>query len=265
MIAFGAFAPYIVSMHAHLSALSTGWIRRAVRLTTVFFSTLFAAAPALAQDLPTGSRSGSLLNILLLALIAFFLVRAFRRRGGNDDTRPGRWTPTEREDDDDEAGARPKPMDRHEAARRAWDILGSKDAEQPSATTPTGQPAEERADGFDEVEFLEGAKLFFTRFQQAREEGDFSGIREFLSDDVVAEFEDDGGRVRIEVMLLTARLVELKSEDGRTTATVFYDARLRTGEQGDRTEHVRQVWELSRDDGRPDALWILERIDNVDQ
>ena len=268
MIALGAIAPYITFMHAHFSVFSTVRPRRAVLFVAVLFTALAEAAPALAQELPAGGRTGSLLNILLLAGIAFFLVRSFRRRNGKNDTRPGRWTPTEKDDapeGEEREGKRPAPMDRHEAARRTWDILASKDGEQPTATTPTGSQPPVQAEGFDEVEFLEGAKLFFARFQQAREAGDFDDIRGFISDDVFNAMTADGARERIEVMLLTARLVELKSGDGRTTATVFYDARLRTGEQGERTEHVRQVWEFSRDDARTDALWVLERIDKVDQ
>ncbi|MBG0790111.1 MAG: hypothetical protein H0S80_06390 [Desulfovibrionaceae bacterium] len=252
-------------MHAHFSVPSTGRHGRFALFAAVLFLVLVEAAPVMAQDLPAGGRTGGMLNILLLAVIAYFLVRSFRRRNRKDDTRPGRWTPTDTDRADpgnDEDAAR--PMDRHEAARRTWDILSSKEEGRPEPTTPTGPPPQPRADGFDEAEFLEGAKLFFSRFQQARADGGFDDLREFMSDDVFREAEADG-RERIEVMLLTARLVELNTEGGRTTATVFYDARLRTGEQGERNEHVRQVWEFSRDDGRPDALWILEKMDKVDQ
>ena len=281
MIALGAIAPYIESMHVNISFMPTSRSGRVVvPAVGAFFYALLMAAPALAQEMPAGGRTGSLLNILLLAALAFFLVRSFRRRGGGGDTKPGGGTPTQRNDaPDDEGRERPEPptMDRHEAARRTWDILGSKDAESPAGmeqpedmerpapSTPTGVSPDVRAAGFDEVEFLEGAKLFYARFQQARSAGDFQGIRDFISDDVLSEALAVTGREKIEVMLLSARLMELKSESGRTRAVVFYDAQLRKGEQGERTEHVRHVWEFSRDDGMTDALWVLERIDRVDQ
>lgn len=267
MIARKAIAPYHTLMHALISALSTGRLGcAAARLTGALLLAVAAATPALAQEMPSGGRSGGLLNVLLLAGIAFFLVRSFRRRGGKDDTRPGRWTPTDPDDASGDGAQRPKPptMDRHEAARRTWDLLGSDKAERPAPSTPTGAPPEVRAKGFDEAEFLEGAKLFFARFLQARDEGDFTAIRGFISDDVFNEaMAASGGRT--EVMLLNARLMELKTEGGRTMATVLYDAQLRKGEQGERTEHVRRVWEFSRDDGTAGALWVLEGINRVDQ
>ena len=268
MIARKAIAPYHTFMHALISVLSTGRSgRTAARLAGVLFLAVAEATPALAQEMPSGGRSGGLLNVLLLAGIAFFLVRSFRRRGKKDDTRPGRWTPTDTDDasGDDAQQSKPPTMDRHEAARRTWDILSSDKAERPEPSTPTGVSPDVRAKDFDEVEFLEGAKLFFARFLQARDEGDFTAIRDFISDDVFNEAMAAGGGDRTEVMLLNGRLMELKSEGGRTLVTVFYDAQLRKGEQGERTEHVRQVWEFSRDDGKTGALWVLERINRVDQ
>jgi predicted lipid-binding transport protein (Tim44 family) len=255
-------------MHALISVLTVGRPGRfAARLVGVLFLVMAVASPAMAQEMPSGGRSGGLLNVLLLAGIAFFLVRSFRRRGRKDDTRPGRWTPTDADDASGDAGepSEPVSMDRHEAARRTWDILRSDTEERPVSTTPTGVSPDVSGKDFDEVEFLEGAKLFFARFLQAGDEGDFTAIRDFISDDVFNEAMAAGGGDRTEVMLLNARLMELKSEGGRTLATVFYDAQLRTGEQGERTAHSRQVWEFSRDDGKAGALWVLEKIDRVNQ
>ena len=269
MIALDAIAPYITSMHAHLSVFMTVWLGRVVaRLSAALFFTVVMATPVLAQEMPTGNRSGSLLNVLLLAAIAFYLVRSFRKRGGKDGTRPGRWDPTEKDESsasEDNEQSEPTNVDRHEAARRTWDILSSDGEKQPEPTTPTAVSSGVGAVGFDEVEFLEGAKLFFARFQQARDVGDYQAIRDFISDDVFNEAMAAGDQGRIEVMLLNAKLMELKSEDGRTVSAVFYDAQLRKGDQGERVEHVRQVWEFSRDDTAAGGLWVLERIDRVDQ
>ena len=269
MIALGAIAPYIASMHAHLPVLLTVWSGRVVaRFAAALFIAVVMATPVLAQEMPTGSRSGSLLNILLLAAIAFYLVRSFRKRGGDDGTRPGRWNHTETDDPSESDGdepSQPMTIDRHEAARRTWDILSSDDKKRPEPKMPTAVSPGAGTAGFDEVEFLEGAKLFFARFQQARDAGDFQAIRDFISEEIFTEAMAAGDQGRIEVMLLTARLMELKSEEGRTVSTVFYDAQLRKGDQGERVEHVRQVWEFSRDDTAAGGLWVLERIDRVDQ
>ncbi|WP_338667068.1 Tim44-like domain-containing protein [Pseudodesulfovibrio methanolicus] len=243
---------------------------------------LLMATPALAQA-AAPSRGGSILNILLLVLVAYFLVRMFRRRsgGGDDKTRPGRWSrpdypakPGEEDHPDSDPAsngtARPedrparqaRPMDRHEAARQTWDMLRSDTDDKPAPTTPTGAPA--RAEGFDEAEFLEGAKVFFSRFQQARDKEDFDALRDFLSDEVYSDAVAAGERPRTEVMLVSALLTELNSADNRTVASVHYDAQLRVGEEG-RPVQLRTVWEFGRDDTVPGGLWVLEKINSIDQ
>lgn len=253
---------------------STGLAGRLSRCLAFASLILLTATPALAQE-GAPSRSGSVLNILLLGVVAYFLVRAYRRRsgGGNRQDRPKRpdIQPRDLRGSGGETppdNAAQKPLDRHEAARRAWDMLSSQPVDQtptsgrPQPTTPTGvSPA--RADGFDEVEFLEGAKLFFSRYQQSVGEEEFRDIRDFMSDEVYAEAVADH-RERAEVMLVSARLMELKQENGRTVASVFYDAQLRVGEGG-RPDNLRTVWDFGRDDAVPDGLWVLEKINSIDQ
>lgn len=215
------------------------------------------ALPAYAEG--PGAGSGSVLNIIFLGLIAYFLVRMFRRRmGGDNDDRPGR-RPGDGEDKS-EMGKVVRPMDRHEAARQMWGHLASKDNE---PSTPTGTPAN---GDFDEAEFLEGAKMFFARFQQVATVEEVDELRGFLSDEVYekALTKAREGLEPKEIMLLTARVVELKSEGQRTFATVFYDAQMRGG-AGRQTEHVRAAWEFSRDDTVDNSLWTLDRINKVDQ
>ncbi|WP_319585047.1 Tim44-like domain-containing protein [uncultured Pseudodesulfovibrio sp.] len=239
---------------------------------------LLSATPALAQAAPQ-SRTGSVLNILLLVFIAYFLVRMFRRRsgGGNDKTRPGQRSrpdyPTKPGQEDssdtdsrsasqDRPAGQPRTMDRHEAARQTWDMLRSDTGDRPAPSTPTGAPP--RADGFDEAEFLEGAKVLFSRFQQARAKEDLDVIRDFLSDGVYSDAVAAGERPRTEVMLVSALLTELNSAGGRTVASVHYDAQLRVGEEG-RPVQLRTVWEFGRDDSVPGGLWVLEKINSIDQ
>ena len=244
------------------------------RFLTGTLLAVLSATPALAQEAPA-SRSGSVLNILLLVVVAYFLVRAYRRRsgGGDDNSRPGRWTrPDDRPDDqadyparpDDRSGDAPqgRRMDRHEAARMTWEMLSSDKQTRPEPTTPTGAPV--RADGFDEAEFLEGAKLFFSRYQQAAGEDDYRAIRDFMSDEAYDQAVAAATGERTEVMLVSARLMELKSENNRTVASVFYDAQLRVGEDG-RAVQLRTVWDFARDDSVPGGLWVLERINSIDQ
>jgi len=220
---------------------------------------------ALAQgDAP----AGSILNILLLVLMAYFLVRMFRRRMGGgdkrDDTRPGNWSAKD-EADKEQGGRVIRPMDRHEAARQMWGHLSSDKPDVPAQEEPQAKSV----GGFDESEFLEGAKLFFSRFQQTNDSRDFENLKVFLSDEVYAdavlEAQKSTTPSRTEIMLLNARVMEVKTEGGQTRATVFYDGQMRKGAQGEQTEHIRAVWEFSRDDTVENGLWKLDKINKVAQ
>ncbi|BCS87418.1 hypothetical protein [Pseudodesulfovibrio sediminis] len=249
-------------------------LRRVIEHKVSFVVSLFvltSAVPAFAQE-ATGSRSGSILNVLLLGCIAYFLVRSFRRRSGGGGAKPNKWnrpdqTPSDDTDQPDEpqqpAG---RPTDKDEAARRTWELLSSNPESKPTVQTdPVSPTVSNQVDGFDEAEFLEGAKVFFSHYQQAADAHDFKSIRDFISDEIYAQAMAQTVRGRTEVMLLTARLMEMKSETGRTMASVFYDAQLRIGDEGQQQEHLRAVWEFSRDDTVPNAFWVLETINNVDQ
>lgn len=222
---------------------------------------LIAASPAFAnQQAP--SAGGSVLNILLLALIAYFLVRMFRRRSGDDDSQSGNW---EKNDPSEKKGRVIRPMDRHEAARSAWDHLRS---EQDSENVDSHISTSNETNGFNEAEFLEGAKLFYSRFQQATDSGDFEELKVFLSDEVYADAVLNAQNSRMEtteIMLLNARLMEMKQENNQTLATVFYEAQVRQGGSGGQARHLRSVWEFSRDDTTDNSLWTLEKINKVDQ
>lgn len=225
---------------------------------------LLTSTSALAQSAPTGGSSlGGVLNIIFLGLIAYFLVRAFRKRSGrNDPSQENKW-----KQDNDNSAAGPTrqspPMDRYEAARQMWSVLSS-DPQQNENTPLPEQGA--TASGFNESEFLEGAKLFYTRIQQINEQSELDELSSLLSTDVHARLlATVDGRERTQVMLLDARVMENNSENGHTVLSVFYDAQLRVGAEGERTVHSRDVWEFSRDDASDGAFWILEQINKVDQ
>ena len=245
------------------------WLDRKHALYIAFLAFLMLhAVPALASQEAPSSRSGSVLNILLLGCLAYFLVRSFRRRsGGNDKPRPGSWTrPDDDEGDDAKQSERSagKPTDRHDAARQAWSVLSS-DGSKPTIVRPVPVPA----DAFNEAEFLEGAKLFFSRFQQARDSHELQDLRGFISDEVysdaVAEAQHNPVQEDTETKLLNVRLMDMKAEGGQTFTTVFYDAQIRKGAPGEQPVHVRAVWEFSRNDTASNALWVLEKINKVDQ
>ncbi|WP_419788095.1 TIM44-like domain-containing protein [Pseudodesulfovibrio sp.] len=218
------------------------------------------------------SSTGSILNILLLVLVAYFLVRMFRRRSGggprpddkngNDFNRDDNGSTNGENSDGGSRQPPARPMDRYEAAQQMWTMLGGEGnpGDAPSRAIPGG----DAGTGFDQNEFLEGAKLFYTRIRQVAGVEELDELRPFLSDDVYREVRtsiESGSYVREEVMLLKADIADMKTKGGRTVLTVTYDATL--GGEGDQTHQRRSVWRFSRNEDVENGLWTLDAIDNM--
>lgn len=207
----------------------------------------------------------SILDLILFGFLAFVLVRFIRRRFGGGQDQSDRQERSKQYTDEN---GEPRKPNRHDVARATWDMLSSGES-----STPTGPATRAEVDpkvdtaGFDPVEFLEGAKLFFTRLYQARDAGTVEELKDFLSPTLFEELQaaaDKTDGVLQEVMLLDARLAERKTENGRTIIAVMFDATIRKGVSGETPYNYRGVWEFTRNDDTPGALWTLDRMDRVD-
>jgi len=224
-------------------------------IAAVFLSVMFSSL-AYAQD--GTSEIPSLLDMILLGLIIFLLVRMFRRRS-NGERRNGNNIQDHSEDD---SPAEQKILNRYDSARAAWNMLAGDDA-QPVASGIV------KSSEFDEAEFLEGAKLFYHRFMEASASGDWRQVSEFIAPHLLDELKKENFEkpsfARVDIMLLEARVAEVSQEQGVTRVSVFFDAQLRTGASGEKNKSERAVWELVRQDENPNALWTLDAINKVDQ
>ena len=232
---------------------------------TAFLMLLGGAAPAQANSGAPGSGAGSVLNILLLGVVAYFLIRMFRRRSGGGQDRPDEPRDDRTQDHSDDRPQPPaRPMDRHEAARQMWTLLGGDGEALPERDADIPGPAEA---GIDEREFLEGAKLFFSRYQQVADVAELDELRGFLSDGVYREARsaiESGARQPLDVLLLEAKVMSVEEEDGRTVASVYYDATVGSA-SGGQPSHLRSVWEFSRDESVQNGLWTLDTTTIMDQ
>jgi predicted lipid-binding transport protein (Tim44 family) len=225
----------------------------------VFAVYLVVLAAPVAHAQGEAAKTPGLLDMFLLGLIIFLLVRMFRRR-------VGRWNRPDdehRHDDADNGAGESRTPDRYDNARATWDMLSGNESERTSVTTPTGS-----ASGFDEFEFLEGAKLFYHRFTEAAYSGDWDSIASFIDFDLLVDLRNDpelSQRGRTEIMLLEARVADVQEKGGTTRVSVFFDVKLRMGETGDRQAVKREVWEFYRPDNTPGALWTLDAVNTVDQ
>jgi predicted lipid-binding transport protein (Tim44 family) len=133
-------------------------------------------------------------------------------------------------------------------------------------TQQTSPPSLALPPGFDADEFQKGAITMFNRLQASWDKRDLDDIRQFTSQEVFAEIQnqaqEDPLPGKTEVLLVNARVIEVRDIDGQTVVSVLYDAMLR--EDGNRTaKQMRELWHFSRAAGKPEAFWILEGIQQI--
>lgn len=227
-------------------------------LFVIIAATVISPGSARAADGAPGG--ASFLDMILLGLVIYLVFRMFRRRSGrwtnpHDDNRDIRG-------DDRNASGNMPPQDRHEQAKAMWDMLSDG-----SETAGAASRSAASSGAFDESEFLEGAKLFYTRFQEAKDSGNWDMVSPFVAPDLLSELRrnsPEAGTARTQIMLLDAKVMEVRPDNGGTEVTVFFNATLRKGVSGEREVSERNAWEFSREDDNPDALWVLERINKID-
>ncbi|WP_035252800.1 Tim44 domain-containing protein [Desulfocurvus vexinensis] len=193
---------------------------------------------------------GGMLDILLIGGVLFLLFRLLRgRRPMAQPAGAGMGY----------GGPPSGPMTRDAGPGAAWGGLASAADARPEVSTPPG---------FDEAEFLQGAKAAYGRLQTSWDARDLDDIRQFTTDAVFSEIgaqaQADPGPSRTEVLMVDARLLEARAEGPATLATVYFDALLREN-QGGTTAQVREVWHFRRQDDVSGGMWLLDGIQQLEQ
>lgn len=147
-----------------------------------------------------------------------------------------------------------------------WDNLGS---------TPQAGPIEELRGpaipaGFDSEDFLQGAKLVFTRLQQSWDRRDIDDVALFTTPHVLEEIrsqaQEDPEPSITEILLINANILEVTEEDGQQQVMVFFDVLLREDPEQEVPISVREVWHFTRPVyGQSSAMWLLDGIQQVEQ
>jgi len=130
-------------------------------------------------------------------------------------------------------------------------------------------PASKVLPGFDEAEFLKGAKAAYARLQASWDKRDMEDIRQFTTPEVWEEIRrqtsEDPTPGRTEIVLINGSLQDVKRDGDRTVASVFFDVLLREGQADDVAKSVQELWHFSRNEAVPGSFWRLEGIQQVDQ
>lgn len=224
------------------------------------------------------------MDILIIALLAFVLFKVFttlRRQKGMAGPTPA------------PAGAAPAPYQRDDLSQhhapvttqagtgnRGFDTdifsegKRTETADSVAHTLAQGERPQQGhiAAGFDQTGFVDGAKNAFARLQQAWNEGDLADLRQFTTDKVFAEIQDQY-RARTadsatEILSLDAMLIEVNEVAGYYEAAVYFDAELREAEVGMSepapVTNAREVWHFIRQINSRTPTWYLDGIQQID-
>ena len=218
-----------------------------------------------------GFQGFNLLDFVILGVLGFLLFRFFAGRSAQQRG--------PREDHDEERDKPVDPKEASEAYRRAaetWGMLRSK----PGKDSPEAPPSSSGSDqnevmdhtseippDFDTEDFLKGAKLVFARLQESWGARDIEDLEQLTSPAVFAEIkrqvEEDPKPSLIQILLIDARLQEVKQEGGLLTASVFYDVLMSDEEDQNHPRQVREIWHFSKDDADPESTWLLDGIQQL--
>lgn len=204
-------------------------------------------------------------DVLLVGIVIYFIVRmALRNRGGGRGPSGGTRPPAPRQPKAPEAPENGDPrreaVEAYQRAQRAWDMLRSDETKR--------TPARAKDGGFDEREFLEGAKAMCARIRQSWDARDLEDLAQFSTPSAMAEFErraaSETRSARSQPLLIEAGLVErTKRDDGMEEASVLYKILEKTPGGGENRES-REMWNFVRRADVPGDMWRLDAMRTVD-
>lgn len=205
---------------------------------------------------------GSLLLIGLLVFAVIFLVRRFMRGSSPQPAMAGSGQPVWR--------AAESPVLAQPIARAPHEAIGSDapshagvgslaSSDFDSATTPSfGIPAD-----FDVQGFLQGAKRQFMHLQAAWDSGNVETLREFLTDDMMVEIQQQltarQGENITEVPLLNAELLGIEDLGSAHLASVRFSGMMREERDGE-TRRFEEVWNFLKE---ANGGWMLAGIQQI--
>jgi len=199
-------------------------------------------------------------SMLLIALVVFAVLFIVRRlRGGS--ARPalqGAYGG---------AGAQSSQSMMRESLRPASAAAPAA----PAAAAPAAAPVPTGSDGnwfvpgnFDTPRFLQQAKEQFVRIQALWDSGDVGSLREYLTDDLIAELKPQleargGAANHTEVVLLNAELLGIEAVSDGHLASVRFSGMLRE-EKDAEAFRFEEVWNLYKPE---QGGWLLAGIQQI--
>lgn len=132
--------------------------------------------------------------------------------------------------------------------------------------------------GFDSAGFVEGATAAYRRLQHAWDNGDLADLRQFTTDKVFGELQDQirerSGENRTELLKVECELLEVRESGADTEATVLFDVLMREidadniidddSDDAKLVTAVREVWHFTRPTRSAQPTWFLDGIQQIE-
>lgn len=205
------------------------------------------------------------MDILLFGGIAFLLFKLLSRRGrGQQQVRTANGAPM------DYSSTNESPNQ----TRHAENNLSGNDS---SDTTFESDPEEVVIEtskiprDFDQKSFLIGAENVYTLLQKAWDNGELGDLREFCTDNVFGELQDQfHAREKdsvTEIVSLKSELVNLARSTHSSEATVIFNVKLKEHDNNEDEGEItlsQEAWYFVRPDNKDEHKWLLDGIQQVD-
>ena len=149
-------------------------------------------------------------------------------------------------------------------AADAWQYLRDTPEQGPSVVRDTSAPAK-TPEGFDQADFLDGARLLYGRLQTAWAARKMDEIRPFVSEAMLAVIEEEAQRdpapKEVSVVLVEGSFAGLEEDGEGERASVLFKALLREGAAA--PAEVRELWHFIRGE-HTEGMWRLDGVEAVE-
>lgn len=215
-----------------------------------------------------GAGGGGFMDLLLIAILAFLgwkLYTRFRNQQAARGSNPaggyaGNPNSMQRNDSGwNQMGARPDTASSEPRRVESWrSFPGSAPAD---ADAKIDIPA-----GFDQEDFLKGAKMVYTRLQKSWDNRDLQDISQFATRAVMKELtlqaQEDPNPSQTELVMVNAQLIGVEPEGDNLRAQVYFDVLMREDPAQATPGNVREIWHFLRIG--QNGNWKLDGIQQVE-
>ncbi len=213
-----------------------------------------------------GFQGGGFLDLLLVGALLFLVFRFLSRRRAAASGGYGNAAPDFNNPGRNDLHYQSAPQQAPRSGGLDWGALSG------SGASPASAPAQETFSrvpaGFDEQDFLEGAKAAYLRLNESWDKRDLDDIARFATPTCMnvlrAQAQADPGPSRTEILMVNAALAGVETDGDKQFASVFFSVLLRETPDQSAPADVREVWHFVRP-ASGEGNWKLDGIQQVEQ